>query len=74
VLGRIALARDTTSAQRLFEMNAVLYPNSANAHASLGDLWLAKKDSAKALSHFERAVALRPGMQHPKEMVAKLKR
>ena len=74
VLGQIALARDTASAQRLFEMNAALYPNSANAHASLGNLWLAKKDSAKALSHFERAVALRPGMQRPKEMVAKLRR
>ena len=42
------MGRDTTVAQRLFEMNAALYPKSAATQVALGDLWLAKKDSAKA--------------------------
>ncbi|HUQ84291.1 MAG TPA: alpha/beta hydrolase-fold protein [Gemmatimonadaceae bacterium] len=72
-VANIALGADSASALKLFEMNASLYPGSANAHSALGDFWLAKKDSAKALGHFEKAVALRPGAQRAKDMVAKLK-
>jgi len=54
-------------------MNAALYPASANVHVALGDYWLAKKDSTKALGHFERALALRPGAQRAKDMAGKLK-
>jgi uncharacterized protein len=72
-VARIAMGRDTTAALELFELNASLYPGSANVHAALGDFWLAKKDSAKALGHFEKAVSLRPGAQRAKDMVAKLK-
>jgi len=42
-------------------------------HVALGDYWLAKKDSTKALGHFERALALRPGAQRAKDMAGKLK-
>lgn len=73
LVAHVALGRDSTAALRLFEMNAALYPNSANTHVALGDFWLAKKDSAKALGFYERAVALRPGVQRAKEMVRKLK-
>ena len=72
-VARIAMARDSTAGLRLFEMNASLYPNSANAQLALGDYWLAKKESAKALAYFEKAVALRPGVQRGKDMVKKLK-
>lgn len=72
-VGRIALGRDSTVALELFEMNAALYPNSANAHMALGNFWVGKKDPAKALRHFERAVALRPGLQRAQEMVRQLK-
>jgi uncharacterized protein len=74
LVGKVALGRDTTAALRLFEANAAMYPNSANVHVALGDVWLAKKDSAKALGHYERAVSLRPGTKRAKEMVGKLKR
>jgi len=73
MVGRIALGRDTTAALKLFELNASLYPTSANVHAALGEFWLAKKDSAKALSHFERATALRPGVKRSQDMVRALK-
>jgi len=72
-VGRIALGRDTTVALRLFEANAALYPGSANAHTALGDVWLAKKDTVKALGHYERALSLRPGAKRAKDMAAKLK-
>jgi predicted alpha/beta superfamily hydrolase len=74
LVGHVALGRDSTAALRLFEMNATRYPNSANAQLALGDFWLAKKDSSKALGYFEKAVALRPGVQHAKEMVRKMKK
>jgi uncharacterized protein len=73
MVGRIALGRDTTAALKLFEMNTTLYPTSANAYVSLGDVWLAKKDSAKALGYFEKALALRPGLQSAKDMVRRAK-
>lgn len=72
-VGRIALGRDSTAALELFEMNAALYPTSANAHVALGNFWLARKDSTKALGHFERAVVLRPGLQRAQDMVGRLK-
>jgi predicted alpha/beta superfamily hydrolase len=74
MVARIALGRDSTAALRLFEMNAGLYPNSGNAHTALGDFWLAKKDSAKALGHYERALAIRPGLQRAQERARTLKR
>ena len=73
MVGRIALGRDTTAALKLFEMNTLLYPASANAYVSLGDVWLAKKDSAKALGYFEKALALRPGLQRARDMVRRAK-
>ena len=73
LIGHVALGRDTTAALQLFEMNAKLYPTSANVFASLADVWLAKKDSTKALELFEKAVALRPGFQRAKDVVRKLK-
>jgi hypothetical protein len=73
LIGRVAVTRDTTAAIRILEMNAKLYPSSANALTSLGDAWLAKRDTAKAIGYYERAVAMRPGLQRPKEALRKLK-
>ena len=73
LIGHVALGRDTTAALQMFEMNAKLYPTSANVFASLGDVWLAKKDSTKAREFYEKAVAMRPGLQRAKEAVQKLK-
>jgi predicted alpha/beta superfamily hydrolase len=73
-IGHGELVRDTTAAMRMLEMNAKLYPSSANAVASIGDIWLAKKDTTKAVEYYEKALAMRPGLQRAKEMVQKLKR
>jgi predicted alpha/beta superfamily hydrolase len=74
MVGRFALGRDSTAALKVFEMNARLYPTSANAHAALGEFWLAKKDTVQALRHYDRALELRPGLQRLKDRVRALKR
>jgi len=74
LIGHVALGRDTTAALQLFEMNTRLYPTSANAVASLADVWLAKKDTTKAVGYYEKALAMRPGLQRAKDMVQKLRR
>lgn len=74
MVARFALSRDSSAALQLFELNTSLYPTSANAHVALADFWLARKDTTKALSHFDRALELRPGLQRVKERVRGLKR
>jgi hypothetical protein len=74
LLGHVALGRDTTAALKLLEMNTTLYPTSANAVASLADVWLAKKDTTKAVGYYEKALAMRPGLKKPKDMLQKLKK
>ena len=74
LIGHVALGRDTTAALKLLDMNTTLYPTSANAVASLADVWLAKKDTTKALGYYEKALAMRPGLKKPKDMLQKLKK
>tara|TARA_B100000809_G_scaffold204108_1_gene205405 strand:+ start:323 stop:1606 length:1284 start_codon:yes stop_codon:yes gene_type:complete len=42
-------------ANALFKLNLQNYPNSSNVYDSLGDCYLAKQDSIKALEHFTKA-------------------
>jgi predicted alpha/beta superfamily hydrolase len=69
----LSLGRDTTSALALLRMNAELYPKSAQVYDGLGDGWMAKGDTAQAIASFEKALAIRPGDAHAKEMLAKLR-
>ena len=73
LVGHVALSRDSTMALKLFELNSALYPTSSAAQMALGDLWLAKKDTVKAVGHFEKALALRPGTQRAKDVIRMLK-
>ena len=59
-LGHIELTRDTTKAIALFQLNADLYPRSANVYDALGDGWRAKGDAQKAIAAFEKALAIDP--------------
>jgi predicted alpha/beta superfamily hydrolase len=43
-------------ANALFSMNVQNYPNSSNVYDSMGDCYLAQKDSLKALEFFTKAV------------------
>lgn len=71
-LGRLALGQDTTKAINFFRLNTELYPNSSRAYDSLGDGWMAKGDSANAMGSYEKALALRPGDRHAKDMIRKM--
>lgn len=42
------------------DLNIKNYPNSSNVYDSMGDYFLAVKDSAKALESFEKAIAVGP--------------
>jgi predicted alpha/beta superfamily hydrolase len=73
ILGHVALGSDTTKALELFRMNSELYPASAKAYEALGDGWMARGDSTKAIELYQRALAMRPGFQRPKEMLRRLR-
>ena len=60
VVGQIALGRDTTKAIALRQLNIELYPKSSNAFLMLGNTLLAKRDTSRARSAFERALGLNP--------------
>lgn len=51
---------DTATAYRLFEHNAESWPQDWQAQESMGDVWLARADTAQAVEHFERSLTLRP--------------
>ena len=50
ILGHIELSRDTTKAIDLFQMNAELYPKSPHVYDALGEAWMAKGDTKKAIA------------------------
>ena len=73
LLGHAELSRDTTKAIDLFRLNAELYPASPKVHDALGDGWMAKGDFKQAIAFYEKSLALRPGNQHAKEMIRKMR-
>ena len=42
----------------LFEMNVQNYPNNSNVYDSMGDCYIAEKDSVKALEFFDKAARM----------------
>jgi uncharacterized protein len=73
LLGHIELARDTTKAIELFQMNADNYPKSWHAWSALGDGWKARGDSKKAMASWEKSLALNANDKHAAEMIRKAK-
>ncbi len=47
-----------TKAASLFNMNIANYPGSHFAYASIGDLYAARKDTANAISNYEKALSI----------------
>lgn len=46
-------------AEALFKLNIANYPESGNCYDSMGDLYLAKEDKAKAIASFKKALTLK---------------
>lgn len=51
---------DTDGAILIFERNVEAHPKMGNVHDSLGEGYLARGDTARAIASYERAVALEP--------------
>lgn len=56
----------------VFEVNARTHPNSWNTYDSLGEGYMAAKDSRDALQAYKRSVDLNPGNDNAKRMIQKI--
>ena len=60
-------------AQRYFQLAIDYYPQSSNVYDSMGELWMNKGDKKKAISFYEKSIALDPKNENAKENVRKMK-
>ena len=58
VIGCISLSA-LVLAEALFKLNITNYPESANCHDGMGDLYLATGDKAKAIESFKKTLSLK---------------
>jgi tetratricopeptide (TPR) repeat protein len=58
----------------VFRMNVEDYPNSANAHDSLGEAYLINGDTGLSIKHYQRSLELNPDNTNAREMLRKLRR
>lgn len=58
LLGYRTLARDPAKAAEILRLNAVAFPDSANAHDSYGEALAKSGKSAEAIAEFERVLAV----------------
>ena len=65
---------DLMSAIKILKLNAAEFPESSNAHDSLGEAYFTNKQIDIALRYYERAVELDPKNDSAKKMVEKIKR
>ena len=58
----------------VFTMNVEDYPNSANAHDSLGEAYMIHGDTELSIKHYQRSLGLNPGNTNALGMLRKLRR
>jgi len=63
---------DAASAIQVFQLNAGLYPQSANVWDSLAEAYMKSGDLKKARENYEKALALDPKDDHAKESLKKI--
>jgi CubicO group peptidase (beta-lactamase class C family) len=72
-LGYQMLKEDRLAAAiKLFELNVEEYPESANTHDSLGEVYLIDGQTERAIASYERSLELNPGNRNAAEKRAKL--
>ncbi len=55
---QIMSRKQLDKAEYLFKLNIANYPKKANTYDSMGDLYLAKGDSSKAMENFKKALSI----------------
>ena len=69
---RLLRRQQASDAIAVFKLAVSLYPESANGHDSLAEAGEAAGDTALAVTHYRRSVALDPGNQHALERLKSL--
>ncbi|MDP4262938.1 MAG: tetratricopeptide repeat protein [Bacteroidota bacterium] len=64
---------DTAKAIEIFQINIELFPGSYNVYDSMGEVWMDKGDYKKAISYYEKSIALNPDNQNGKDRIKKMK-
>ena len=65
---------DVDSAVAVFILNTEHFPGAFNTWDSLGEAWLAKGDSARAIANYEKSLALNPDNANAREYLERLRR
>ena len=60
---------DTLKAIDIFEITVALYPSSANAYDSLGELYLAVGNKQKAKENYQKSLDLNPENDKAREII-----
>jgi tetratricopeptide (TPR) repeat protein len=60
------------SAMEIFKLNVQLYPNSANAYDSLGEVYLKMGDNERAVKNYKKSLELNPRNNNARETLRKL--
>lgn len=59
-------------ALELFKLNVSLYPSSANAFDSLGEIYAELGENELAVKNYEQSLRLNPENKNAKEMITKI--
>ncbi len=65
-------ANKLDEARCVFRMNTMIFPEDANTHDSLGELYFELENKEKALLCYEKALELKPKDEHVQEMIEKV--
>lgn len=72
MLSQAAQSIDSTKVLPMLQLNTELYPQSARAFVALGGYYVRKRDSARAKSSYERAMAIQPTNTVARDALRKL--
>ena len=64
--------RELENAIEIFKINVVLYPKSSNVYNSLGEAYLRKKDTLKAVENLNKSLSINPENRSSKRLLKKI--
>jgi predicted alpha/beta superfamily hydrolase len=72
-LGYQFMQSDIDKAIAFFQLNIDMYPESYNVYDSMGEAWMNKGDYKKAITYYEKSIAINPNNQGGKDAIKKMK-